>query len=324
VFFYYFILKLTLNKTMKYLKYFKTEAEYNAFIQSEDFILPNVSYSKDADSVFYHIVKTETGDYKIYVLEKKNISGLSYNMVDLGLPSGLLWADRNVGAASSEDFGTYFAWGDTSGYNVSTRYCTDAELCDYLQPLIILERGDEIILTPDNIEEVLVEMGIEGTDLTIFRLGYGTDKCFSLDFSDYFDTANGGSTFNKYNINGGLKTLDASDDAATVNMGSEYRMPTKEDFEELINNCTVNFIDLQGIKLTGSNGNTIFIPVSGIAYDSILNGMSGRSYLWSSSLYGGSSKYARYLLFDYAGTLSTDEFDYRYIGAPARGVQETK
>lgn len=34
--------------------------------------------------------------------------------VDLGLPSGLLWADRNLGATSPEDFGYYFAWGETS------------------------------------------------------------------------------------------------------------------------------------------------------------------------------------------------------------------
>lgn len=94
---------------MKYLKYFKTEADYNAYLQSEDFILPNVSYTVDSDTVFYHVVKTETGDYKIFLLEKKNISGLTYNMVDLGLPSGTLWADRNVGATSPEDFGTYFA-----------------------------------------------------------------------------------------------------------------------------------------------------------------------------------------------------------------------
>jgi hypothetical protein len=34
--------------------------------------------------------------------------------VDLGLPSGLLWATRNVGASSPEDYGDYFAWGETS------------------------------------------------------------------------------------------------------------------------------------------------------------------------------------------------------------------
>ena len=48
--------------------------------------------------------------------------------VDLGLPSGLLWATRNIGAASPEDYGGYFAWGETqpkSVYNWSTyRYAT--------------------------------------------------------------------------------------------------------------------------------------------------------------------------------------------------------
>jgi hypothetical protein len=36
--------------------------------------------------------------------------------VDLGLPSGLLWASTNVGAEKPEDFGLYFAWGETEGY----------------------------------------------------------------------------------------------------------------------------------------------------------------------------------------------------------------
>ena len=35
------------------------------------------------------------------------------NWVDLGLPSGLLWATCNVGANSPEDYGDYFAWGET-------------------------------------------------------------------------------------------------------------------------------------------------------------------------------------------------------------------
>jgi uncharacterized protein (TIGR02145 family) len=61
--------------------------------------------------------------------------------VDLGLPSGLLWATCNVGANAPEDYGEYFAWGETttkSNFNWSTyqycngsdntftKYCTDA------------------------------------------------------------------------------------------------------------------------------------------------------------------------------------------------------
>ena len=43
-------------------------------------------------------------------MEKNN----EYGMVDLGLPSGLKWADRNVGAESPEAYGDYFAWGETA------------------------------------------------------------------------------------------------------------------------------------------------------------------------------------------------------------------
>ncbi len=39
-----------------------------------------------------------------------------YHLIDLGLPSGTLWMDRNVGASSPEDAGLYFAWGEIQGY----------------------------------------------------------------------------------------------------------------------------------------------------------------------------------------------------------------
>lgn len=45
-----------------------------------------------------------------------NIFSSLYKAIDLGLPSGVLWADRNIGAATPEDFGLYFQWGDTQGY----------------------------------------------------------------------------------------------------------------------------------------------------------------------------------------------------------------
>ena len=46
--------------------------------------------------------------------EKINNNGYEY--VDLGLPSGTLWATCNVGAKRPSDFGLYFQWGDTKGY----------------------------------------------------------------------------------------------------------------------------------------------------------------------------------------------------------------
>lgn len=67
-----------------------------------------------------------------------NDDASSADWVDLGLPSGLLWATRNVGANSPEDYGYYFAWGETrtksiynwltysycnGDYNKLTKYC---------------------------------------------------------------------------------------------------------------------------------------------------------------------------------------------------------
>ena len=68
-----------------------------------------------------------------------------HDWVDLGLPSGTLWATCNVGAENPEDYGDYFAWGETIGYNggkttfnwvtykyargtsdTLTKYCTDS------------------------------------------------------------------------------------------------------------------------------------------------------------------------------------------------------
>lgn len=45
-----------------------------------------------------------------------------HKFVDLGLPSGLLWADRNVGASVTSAYGDYFAWGETNPKTEYSRY----------------------------------------------------------------------------------------------------------------------------------------------------------------------------------------------------------
>lgn len=61
----------------------------------------------------------------------------SLTFVDLGLPSGLLWAEQNIGACKPEERGLYFAWGETQGYNsedinngVKQFTWADYELCN--------------------------------------------------------------------------------------------------------------------------------------------------------------------------------------------------
>jgi hypothetical protein len=119
--------------------------------------------------------------------------------------------------------------------------------------------------------------------------------------------------FKKYNNNGGLTVLESSDDAAAFHMGTQYSMPTPAEIQELISGTIQSFIDidgneydrqyvydngpieegkLKGVKFTGSNGNSIFIPAAGHCTESLLGngGMCGE--LWSSSLNDGSSDVA--------------------------------
>jgi hypothetical protein len=66
--------------------------------------------SKDVN---YGRVVLDTTDSSIYVVGY----GINYKAVDLGLTSGTLWMDRNVGAEKDTDYGLYFAWGETEGYS---------------------------------------------------------------------------------------------------------------------------------------------------------------------------------------------------------------
>lgn len=76
--------------------------------------------------------------------------------VDLGLPSGLLWATCNLGASSPEEYGDYYAWGETTTkevYDWSTyKYCTvDAEGELAMLTKYSIDSGHDFVGTPDNL-----------------------------------------------------------------------------------------------------------------------------------------------------------------------------
>lgn len=153
--------------------------------------------------------------------------------VDLGLPSGTLWATCNVGAGSPEEYGDYFAWGETEpkeNYLWSNyKYCQGS-----------------------------------GTTITKYCTG-----------SSY------GTVDNK-------KELEPEDDAATKNWGSDWQMPSTAQQQELIDNCTCQWTQqngVNGILVTGRNGGQIFLPAAGSRWRSGVDGAAGGygSY-WSSSL----------------------------------------
>ena len=90
----------------------------------------------------------------------------------------------------------------------------------------------------------------------------------------------------KYNVEDGLVQLLPEDDAARVNLGGKWRMPTREEYQELIDNCTYEYCILNGVKgckfISKINSNWIFFPQTGyIEQDEVDLGWS--SNYWSSS-----------------------------------------
>lgn len=97
----------------------------------------------------------------------------------------------------------------------------------------------------------------------------------------------------------GKTVLDPEDDAAHVILGGSWRMPTRAEQSELIAKCTWTWDDTKkGYTVTGTNGNSIFLPAAGRRSNTDLNVVGSWGYYWSSSLdeyYPGS---AFFLYFD--------------------------
>ena len=128
---------------------------------------------------------------------------------------------------------------------------------------------------------------------------------------------------NSGNFIGDNKTiLDPEDDAAAVNMGGSWRMPTIEEIAELIDECTWTWTTLNGVNgynVEGPNGNSIFLPAAGYRSYSDLYGAGSYGNYWSGSLYTNNSGYA-YNLYFYSDGAYWDDGSDRYFGRSVRGV----
>ena len=122
-----------------------------------------------------------------------------------------------------------------------------------------------------------------------------------------------------------LTTLEASDDAATANWGSGWRMPTNIEMNELNTNCTVTWTTQNGVNgclFTGPNGNSIFLPAAGDRHRSDLYNAGSYGNYWSSSLYSSYTYHAWYLYF---GSGNCNMYDYgRYNGLSVRAVCQSQ
>ncbi len=114
-------------------------------------------------------------------------------------------------------------------------------------------------------------------------------------------------------------------DTARVNCGSTWRMPTKEEAEELFDICDWQdgFLNgVAGMKVTGPNGNYIFMPYTGHCYGAEITGAGTAGYFWFSDVQtktnGNNAYYAGYAVRSY----DADGIVIRYIAKPVRPVSD--
>ena len=203
------------------------------------------------------------------------LSGLwpgEHAWVDLGLPSGTLWATCNVGASRPEDYGDYFAWGEN-------------EPKDYY-------------------------------DWSTYKWCNGSD-----------DTMTKYCINSSYSYNGfidGKTELDSEDDAAFVNWGEQWRMPTYDQLNELKTKCSWTWTtrnSVNGQLATGPNGNSIFFPAAGYRWLDFLLDTSSFGYYWSRTLSTSSSGNSYHLSFFSGGHVGLGYSYSRGRGMTVRAVR---
>lgn len=126
--------------------------------------------------------------------------------------------------------------------------------------------------------------------------------------------------------------LEPEDDAAHVKLGGKWRMPTKEEFVELYENCTWEVKTMNEIKgklfTSKINGNSIFLPAAGYRDGKELRLVGSDAHYWSSTrAVGGQDGHRSCLAFRVKFYTHRDydqyiEDDYRYRGRSVRPVQE--
>ena len=181
------------------------------------------------------------------------------HVIDLGLPSGTKWSCCNVGADSPDEYGNYYAWGETE---VKDGY------------------------VPNN-----------------YQYSHWTENSLGIPVQvfDYIGDDIAGTQY----------------DAARANWGGSWRMPSLQQFKELMECCTympTTQLGTKGFLLTGPNGATIFLPSAG--YRFAIETYSGCRY-WSSSL--DQEKNWAYRLNINNQSWECDSYG-RYYGLPVRPV----
>lgn len=151
--------------------------------------------------------------------------------------------------------------------------------------------------------------------------GYASSESHDFSWANTPYCINGNyNNWGKYTS--GNATLEYSDDAATVNLGGSWRMPTHAEWQELSSKCTWTWTSQNGIngyKVSASNGNWIFLPAAGYRGGASSNGVGSSGYYWSSQVYS-SDVYGAWNMNFYSGPRNPDDYTYRYVGFSVRPV----
>ena len=146
------------------------------------------------------------------------------------------------------------------------------------------------------------------------------------DYGDYFAWGEDEtkSEYTKYNSTTYGRDNYTFRDAAKKKWGGTWRMPTADEFQELLDNCTWTWTTQgshYGYRVTSKkNGNSIFLPAAGGRYGSSLSNDGTGGYYWSSTPYASYSNYAYYLYFCSSGR--GVYYSYRCYGRSVRPVSE--
>ena len=208
---------------------------------------------------------------------------------------GPYWATTNIGAEKPEDYGYYFWWGDTVGYTRSGGTWTSGYY--YSGMTWMSSMGEQMGSSPISPSSCLTY-----------------NKSISTLQSEGWVVSQDGTY-----------VLAPEHDAAQVQWGGGWRMPTEAELSALISNCTIAWTTQNGVYgrlVTGKGAyadRSIFLPAAGFGIDSFLCYVGSDGLYWSSTPRSDGSCFAWDLNFD-SSNFYRDFYD-RCYGQSVRPVQ---
>lgn len=234
---------------------------------------------------------------EVYVRAPSDGTANGHEYVDLGVRDSngkpIYWATKNIGASSETSYGSYFAWGETTTkyqYTYASNKWYDTKYTD-------------------------------GFGYTKYQKE-DKDK-WSENYWNSIDVAWYDSNDNF--IGDGLTSLQAEDDAATINWGEGWRTPTQEDFQALIDNCNFSY-EFPLIKISNKNDDTKFIYLPLAGYKKDYSGGSASqtgdfAMYWTSTLWNATPYAIQFSATDNLTGVNTYIRNRdRYLGQPIRPV----